>query len=185
MNNKYRCEDCDWQGPSDEMAPIKHLEQRITPGELMAVGQCPKCGALISVPDEDIPGYTIDAVIDAALKRGLADDLIKKAMAYKEAEGGTSHCGAAKPEAKTLVSFLETNGADASGLDDMVYDALDTAGPGINNGGLCKQVEFLLSQGLSAGQIAHGCNLGTKWERYQEAQESTPPQIQMGFGLKQ
>lgn len=40
------CQNCDWWGESDEQDDIKDLHERVSDGEPMPAGQCPKCGAL-------------------------------------------------------------------------------------------------------------------------------------------
>lgn len=62
---RYKCEDCEWRGVRDDMNSIRDIEERVSPGE------CPECGALISIADDDIPDYVIDDAIRLALSRGL------------------------------------------------------------------------------------------------------------------
>jgi hypothetical protein len=53
------CDNCTWQGTTEEANPIRDLWQRVDPGGEVPVGECPKCGALAyldddaSEPDED------------------------------------------------------------------------------------------------------------------------------------
>jgi predicted RNA-binding Zn-ribbon protein involved in translation (DUF1610 family) len=70
-STQYTCEECGWEGTEGGMAFMDHLEERVCPGELMAPGQCPECGALISVAEEDVPDYTIEACIQIAKSRGM------------------------------------------------------------------------------------------------------------------
>lgn len=46
------CDDCSWAGTVDELQPIKHLHQRVAPGEPMPDGECPSCGALVHADGE-------------------------------------------------------------------------------------------------------------------------------------
>lgn len=68
---EYECPDCDWTGTIDDMNSINRVTERVAPGEFMAAGDCPDCGALISVADEDIPDHVIERSIRIALSRGL------------------------------------------------------------------------------------------------------------------
>ena len=43
------CDNCDWDGIAVQVDPITDVEQRLTPGETVPVGQCPECGALAYV----------------------------------------------------------------------------------------------------------------------------------------
>jgi predicted RNA-binding Zn-ribbon protein involved in translation (DUF1610 family) len=41
------CPNCSWTGPEDQVRPdIPDLAERVSAGETMPVGECPKCGAL-------------------------------------------------------------------------------------------------------------------------------------------
>lgn len=40
------CANCAWTGPESSLGAIKHLGQRVEPGEPMPSGECPDCGAL-------------------------------------------------------------------------------------------------------------------------------------------
>lgn len=41
-----KCGNCDWTGPESALQPIQHLSERVSAGETMPAGECPKCGAL-------------------------------------------------------------------------------------------------------------------------------------------
>ena len=66
----YQCEECEWKGSMQQLASIANLEERILPGELHAAGQCPECGALCGVDDNDVPDSTLDAVANIMQQRG-------------------------------------------------------------------------------------------------------------------
>lgn len=54
------CQNCDWQGDEDDTKPIKHLHQRVAPGEPVPVGECPLCGCLCrlsAVPQQEEPAF--------------------------------------------------------------------------------------------------------------------------------
>lgn len=71
---KYECENCtEFNGTDDifGLYLISKVGQRISPGELMPAGECPECGALIEVPDADIPDHVLIDCINVARKRGL------------------------------------------------------------------------------------------------------------------
>lgn len=48
-----KCQNCDWEGTESqlgqELCNVPDLFQRISPGELVPVGECPECGALCHV----------------------------------------------------------------------------------------------------------------------------------------
>ena len=68
---QYECEECEWRGVRNDMNSIRDIEERVLPGEFMAAGECPECGALISIADDDVPDYVIEDAIRLALSRGL------------------------------------------------------------------------------------------------------------------
>lgn len=68
---QYECPECDWRGVRDDMNSIRDIEERVSPGEFMAAGECPECGALISIADDDVPDDVIESAIGIALSRGL------------------------------------------------------------------------------------------------------------------
>jgi hypothetical protein len=70
MTTLYHCPECEWQGHDDATDPIEYIHERIMPGELMAAGCCPECGALISVDDADVPDYTLQACATIMRARG-------------------------------------------------------------------------------------------------------------------
>lgn len=47
------CQDCDWEGAEADVLPIRNLADRITPGEICPVGECPACGALVHYKDDE------------------------------------------------------------------------------------------------------------------------------------
>lgn len=67
----YHCEDCGWSGSIDDMDRLDDIHERVLPGELMAAGQCPECGSLIGISDDDVPDYTIRDCLKLAAKRGI------------------------------------------------------------------------------------------------------------------
>lgn len=47
MNTRaHRCQNCGKRWNTSELHEIKHLWERVDPGEPMPSGQCPECGAL-------------------------------------------------------------------------------------------------------------------------------------------
>jgi len=62
---------CTWQGKSTEMVCITDIEDRVGIGELMAAGQCPDCGDMFSVHDDEVPYHTIMQCVEIARKTGL------------------------------------------------------------------------------------------------------------------
>jgi hypothetical protein len=47
------CQNCNWKGPESDVLRIRNLADRIMPGEICPVGECPKCGALVHYQDEE------------------------------------------------------------------------------------------------------------------------------------
>lgn len=49
---RFECQDCGKEFWDEKaLLEIKNLLQRVSPGEIMPAGECPKCGALVSVVD--------------------------------------------------------------------------------------------------------------------------------------
>lgn len=71
MKTLYTCGECNWTGTHYEMHSVKDINDRVMVGELMAAGQCPECGSLISVDDQDVTDYTIENCINIAMDRGM------------------------------------------------------------------------------------------------------------------
>jgi predicted RNA-binding Zn-ribbon protein involved in translation (DUF1610 family) len=46
------CTDCGWEGVEGDVKPIKNLAERVSPGEICPVGECPACGWLVHYKDE-------------------------------------------------------------------------------------------------------------------------------------
>lgn len=44
------CDNCGWSGPDADTGEIKDVMMRVAPGEIMPVGECPDCGALVHLP---------------------------------------------------------------------------------------------------------------------------------------
>jgi hypothetical protein len=79
MSNKpttpvsYQCPECNWEGLMEDLNGLHHISRindRITAGEFVPAGACPKCSALISVKDQDIPDYTLQSVAHVMRSRG-------------------------------------------------------------------------------------------------------------------
>jgi hypothetical protein len=48
-----KCGNCGWIGALSETSETHDFWSRVNPGETMPAGDCPKCGALAFVDDED------------------------------------------------------------------------------------------------------------------------------------
>jgi hypothetical protein len=66
----YDCPNCTWRGT--ELDGVDDLFDRVNPGELMPAGECPECGALVELPDADIPVYVLNDVARIMRTRGWA-----------------------------------------------------------------------------------------------------------------
>jgi len=42
----HECANCGKQWPLEKLKEIKHLTERVAPGEIMPSGECPECGAV-------------------------------------------------------------------------------------------------------------------------------------------
>lgn len=66
----YTCEDCGkTYNNLHNMDRIDDAEDRVSPGELMAAGQC-ECGSLVAVVDEEVPDYMLEACARIMRARG-------------------------------------------------------------------------------------------------------------------
>ena len=43
------CGNCNWKGQMQDVNPLKNISARVSPGEIVPAGECPKCGALASL----------------------------------------------------------------------------------------------------------------------------------------
>ncbi len=67
------CGNCSWQGPlaaAKELAHVPELAQRLTPGDEVPAGECPKCGALAYLANASAP------VICIEVRGGLVQDVL-------------------------------------------------------------------------------------------------------------
>ena len=55
-----RCGNCGWHGKAAKTLPIQDLEERITPGEEVPVGECPECGCLCHLVKEQPSGEAVE-----------------------------------------------------------------------------------------------------------------------------
>ena len=65
---KVECNNCKWRGQSDELAEIQDFYLRVEPGDEVPAGQCPECGALCSIC-QDEPDDEDDDLTDERLVR--------------------------------------------------------------------------------------------------------------------
>lgn len=45
-NDAVKCGDCQWTGKGEDLAVMLEFEGRVSAGEIVPAGECPKCGAL-------------------------------------------------------------------------------------------------------------------------------------------
>lgn len=70
---KCFCANCDWQGDVDQVKPIQDITQRIDPGGTVPAGECPECGALCYLADDNLrPSLIADSTVWPAEKFGDA-----------------------------------------------------------------------------------------------------------------
>ncbi len=41
-----KCANCDWKGQACDTKPIKDVQDRPSPGDVVPCGECPECGCL-------------------------------------------------------------------------------------------------------------------------------------------
>ena len=46
------CQYCGWNGPADACGPLKNAWERVSPGDVMPAGECPKCRASALIDDD-------------------------------------------------------------------------------------------------------------------------------------
>ncbi len=71
---KVKCDDCDWTGVGLDLDLIADIHLRVAPGEPYPAGECPECGCLCHLVQEEINPY------DAVIGQGMAQ--IIKPLAY-------------------------------------------------------------------------------------------------------
>lgn len=49
--SQVSCGNCEWRGDQDEAEPYRDFWSRVSPGEVMPAGDCPKCGAFVHLVD--------------------------------------------------------------------------------------------------------------------------------------
>lgn len=74
------CDDCGWKGAEDQLEELEDATLRVAAGEFMALGQCPKCEALISATDKSIEPYTLEIAVRIIAERGRGE--VKKAAQH-------------------------------------------------------------------------------------------------------
>lgn len=70
------CSDCSWKGPASMTVMISDIQERVSPGEIVPVGECPKCGCLAHYQDEKAPSWS------AQRKLYEANQLLKAIAEY-------------------------------------------------------------------------------------------------------
>lgn len=58
-----KCDNCDWEGLSQDTVIIHDIQERIDPGCITPVGECPECGALAYYRDETAPNHTVQKML--------------------------------------------------------------------------------------------------------------------------
>jgi predicted RNA-binding Zn-ribbon protein involved in translation (DUF1610 family) len=47
------CPNCEWVGKSIDLEMVRDIQERIYPGETVPAGQCPECGALAMLTEQE------------------------------------------------------------------------------------------------------------------------------------
>ncbi|MGY8527572.1 hypothetical protein [Paracidovorax citrulli] len=67
---RHNCDNCGWEGTEEQLERLSAPPERVNAGELMPCGECPECGAVVSVADAAIPEHTIQAIVSVLCARG-------------------------------------------------------------------------------------------------------------------
>ncbi len=102
------CANCEWTGVEAECAemPVNSILERVSPGEIMPVGECPECGA--------VAHYSDDAVISNRLLQeacGLLNSLVERAP----------------DEEPDLEDYDDTESASSKGVDVGLWESAQVA----------------------------------------------------------
>lgn len=62
-NLPVACNNCVWKGRMQDVNPIRDLDDRISPGEIVPAGECPQCGALASLVKPVPPTASTDNLL--------------------------------------------------------------------------------------------------------------------------
>lgn len=54
------CNNCEWEGRFQDVNPIKSIGDRISPGEIVPAGECPKCGCLAHLTTDKVTFSLVD-----------------------------------------------------------------------------------------------------------------------------
>jgi len=57
-----KCQNCEWEGDEGECDDIKDFFERVAPGEICPVGECPECGCVTHYVE--IPSHTVEYVVE-------------------------------------------------------------------------------------------------------------------------
>lgn len=52
-DKRIECDNCDWKGLQSDAAEAEDIWQRVDPGAEFPAGECPKCGALAYIVEEE------------------------------------------------------------------------------------------------------------------------------------
>lgn len=82
-NRDVKCQNCDWKGIIDDTGIIQKFRERVAPGEVCPVGECPECGSLANFQDvrHIYPWQTQEEIT----RRNAADELLGGAKDLLEA----------------------------------------------------------------------------------------------------
>ena len=82
MITNAQCQSCNWTGPADDCGPLKNAWERVHPGDVMPVGECPVCGAsAMIVEDDDGPSVKIVTRTDPALATHIGSKTSARTLA--------------------------------------------------------------------------------------------------------
>ena len=98
------CQNCDWTGFASDLLSICDAEERIFPGEIVPAGECPDCGALAHLNEENTTEGQATSGLLAALE--LAETTIQGTLnsrGYRHGEDVSEWDASVKAELAALV----------------------------------------------------------------------------------
>ena len=80
---KHECQNCGSGWDEDELYPLKHIHERVAPGEPMPSGECPECGAVCH-PEEVLFNHAFsigfEAISGSENPEGVTEEELLKGL---------------------------------------------------------------------------------------------------------
>ena len=83
---KVACSDCAWTGTGAELEMVKDIGHRVAAGETMPAGECPECGSLAHLEDDDTKTEADELLrnLRLAVRRGYFEQVTEKFTALDQ-----------------------------------------------------------------------------------------------------